>query len=53
MLWRLLPRLAMHPPYHTATVIRELEILQHHDPSRYVRLRSAAALRQLSARNDQ
>ena len=36
-----------------ATVIRELEILQHHDPSRYVRLRSAAALRQLSARNDQ
>ena len=36
-----------------ATVIRELEILQHHDSSRYVRLRSAAALRQLSARNDQ
>jgi hypothetical protein len=35
------------------TVIRELEILQHNDPSRYVRLRSAAALRQLSERNDQ
>lgn len=34
-------------------VIRELETLQHNDPSRYVRLRSAAALRQLSARNDQ
>jgi HEAT repeat protein len=36
-----------------ATIIRELEILQHSDPSRYVRLRSAAALRQLSARNEQ
>jgi hypothetical protein len=35
------------------SVIRELEVLQHRDPSRYVRLRSAAALRQLSARNDQ
>ena len=34
-------------------VIRELETLQHNDPSRYVRLRSAAALRQLNARNDQ
>jgi len=34
-------------------VIRELETLQHNDPSRYVRLRSAAALRQLSARSDQ
>ena len=36
-----------------ASVIRELEVLQHRDPSRYVRLRSAAALRQLSERNDQ
>jgi len=36
-----------------ASVVRELELLQHHDPSRYVRLRSAAALRQLSARGDQ
>lgn len=36
-----------------ASVIRELEALQHSDPSRYVRLRSAAALRQLNARNDQ
>jgi len=36
-----------------ATVIKELEILQHNDPSRYVRLRSGAALRQLSARGDQ
>ena len=34
-------------------VIRELETLERNDPSRYVRLRSAAALRQLSARNDQ
>ena len=36
----------------SSTVIRELEVLQHHDPSRYVRLRSAAALRQLNARSD-
>jgi hypothetical protein len=36
-----------------AGVVRELEALQRSDPSRYVRLRSAAALRQLSARNDQ
>lgn len=35
------------------SVIRELEVLQHRDPSRYVRLRSAAALRQFSARGDQ
>jgi len=35
------------------SVIRELETLQHNDPSRYVRLRSAAALRQLSARGEQ
>lgn len=34
-------------------VIRALETLQHSDPSRYVRLRSAAALREISARNDQ
>jgi hypothetical protein len=34
-------------------VIRALETLQHNDPSRYVRLRSAAALREISARNDQ
>jgi anti-sigma factor RsiW len=36
-----------------ASVIRELETLQHNDPSQYVRMRSAAALRQLSARGDQ
>ena len=35
------------------SVIRALEDLQHSDPSRYVRLRSAAALRQLNARGDQ
>jgi HEAT repeats len=34
-------------------VIRTLENLQHSDPSRYVRLRSASALREISARNDQ
>jgi len=34
-------------------VIRTLEELQRDDPSRYVRLRSAAALREISARNDQ
>jgi hypothetical protein len=34
-------------------VIRTLEDLRHSDPSSYVRLRSAAALRQLSARSDQ
>jgi hypothetical protein len=34
-------------------VIRTLEDLRRKDPSRYVRLRSAAALRQISARNDQ
>jgi hypothetical protein len=33
-------------------VIRTLEDLRHSDPSSYVRLRSAAALRQLSARSD-
>jgi hypothetical protein len=36
-----------------ASVIRELETLQHNDSSQYVRMRSAAALRQLSARGDQ
>jgi HEAT repeat protein len=35
------------------SVIRTLGDLQHHDPSRYVRLRSAAALRQISARSEQ
>ena len=34
-------------------VIRALEELQHKDPSRYVRLRSAAALREISVRNEQ
>jgi hypothetical protein len=36
-----------------ANVIRALENLQHNDPSRYVRLRSAAALREISTRKDQ
>jgi hypothetical protein len=34
-------------------VIRALEELQRSDPSRYVRLRSAAALRQINERNEQ
>jgi hypothetical protein len=34
-------------------VIRALEQLQHNDPSRYVRLRSAAALRQINARGEE
>lgn len=34
-------------------VIRALEELQHRDPSRYVRLRSATALREISARSEQ
>jgi len=34
-------------------VIRTLEDLQRNDPSRYVRLRSAAALHEISVRNDQ
>jgi hypothetical protein len=37
----------------TASVIRALEDLQHNDPNRYVRLRSASALRQINARNEQ
>jgi hypothetical protein len=37
----------------TASVIRALEDLQHSDPNRYVRLRSASALRQIHARNEQ
>jgi hypothetical protein len=35
------------------SVVRELESLQKNDASRYVRLRSASALRELSARSDQ
>jgi hypothetical protein len=35
------------------SLMRELESLQRNDPSRYVRLRSAAALREISARNEQ
>jgi hypothetical protein len=35
------------------SVIHTLENLQRSDPSRYVRLRSASALREISARNDQ
>jgi hypothetical protein len=34
-------------------VIHALETLQHNDPSRYVRLRSAAALRQIGPRDQQ
>jgi hypothetical protein len=34
-------------------VVRTLEELQRSDPNRYVRLRSAAALRQINERNEQ
>jgi hypothetical protein len=34
-------------------MIRTLGDLQRNDPSRYVRMRSAAALREISARDDQ
>jgi len=34
-------------------VIQELQNLQQNDPSRYVRLRSAAALREINSRSDQ
>jgi hypothetical protein len=34
-------------------VVRALEELQRSDPNRYVRLRSAAALRQISTREPQ
>jgi HEAT repeats len=36
-----------------ANVVHTLEDLQRKDPSRYVRLQSAAALRQIAARNEQ
>lgn len=36
-----------------ANVIRTLGDLQSSDPSRYVRLRSASALREISARSEQ
>jgi hypothetical protein len=34
-------------------VVRALENLQHSDPSRYVRLRSSAALREINVHSDQ
>jgi HEAT repeat protein len=58
-----LPELAAGDMVHTVAtpasqgslenVIRALGELQRNDPNRYVRLRSAAALREISARNDQ
>lgn len=41
------------PDESMANVVRTLEDLQRKDPSRYVRLQSAAALRQIAARNEQ
>jgi hypothetical protein len=41
------------PDESLANVIRALEDLQRKDPSRYVRLRSSAALRQISERSEQ
>jgi len=51
----MMPAMARHEASDSslASVIRELATLQHNDPSQYVRMRSAAALRQLSARGDQ
>ncbi len=42
-----------HPPDESqANVIRALQYLQRRDPSRYVRLRSSAALREISERSE-
>jgi len=41
------------PDPSVARVIQTLEDLQRHDPNRYVRLRSAAALRQIGPREVQ
>ncbi len=41
------------PDESLANVIRALQDLQRRDPSRYVRLRSSAALREISERNEQ
>jgi hypothetical protein len=43
----------MNPNGSLENVIRELGDLQRSDPSRYVRMRSAAALREINARRDQ
>jgi len=48
------PKAASAPPDKSvATLIRALEELQHKDPSPYVRLRSSAALREISERSEQ
>jgi len=48
------PRAPSLPPDESlANVIRALEELQRKDPSRYVRLRSSAALREISERSEQ
>jgi len=44
-----LPALSGEPASSVQRVVRALEDLQRHDPNRYVRLRSAAALRQIGA----
>jgi len=41
------------PDESLANVIRALQELQRNDPSRYVRLRSSAALRQIGERGEQ
>src|SRR5271157_3872612 len=49
-----LPKAPVLPPDESfAKVIRALEDLQRRDPSRYVRLRSSAALREISERSEQ
>src|SRR5271157_6050788 len=48
------PRAPGVPPDESlANLIRALQDLQHKDPSRYVRLRSSAALREISERGEQ
>jgi len=50
------PKIALESPEEDQSVervVRVLEQLQHRDPSRYVRLRSAAALRQIGPREVQ
>jgi HEAT repeat protein len=48
------PRVPSLPPDESlGNLIRALEDLQRKDPSRYVRLRSSAALREISERSEQ
>ncbi len=48
-----LPENGFPPSASAERVVRALEEMQHHDPNRYVRLRSSAALRQIGRREVQ